>query len=63
MREPGGIHRSSTRVMSLVMLAIGVLLIVRTLPLGGGPLAIGFLLGAGFLAAGIARLYIQSRTR
>jgi hypothetical protein len=62
MRAPGGIHRSSTRVMSLVMVVIGVLLIVRTLTLGGGPTAVGFLLGVGFLAAGVARLYIQYRS-
>ena len=49
--------------MSLVMIVIGVLLLVRTLTLGGGPTATGALLGAGFLAAGVGRLYVQSRTR
>jgi hypothetical protein len=49
--------------MSLAMMIIGILLIVRTLTLGGGPTATGILLGAGFLAVGIGRLYIQSRTR
>ncbi|HWC85900.1 MAG TPA: hypothetical protein VG388_05150 [Solirubrobacteraceae bacterium] len=63
MREPGGIHRSTTRVMSLVMVVIGLVLIVRTLTLGGGPTAIGLVLGIGFLAAGGGRLYIGSRSR
>jgi hypothetical protein len=63
MREPGGIHRSTTRIFSLAMIAIGVLIIVRTITLGGGPVATGIVLGVGFLAAGVARLYIQSRSR
>ncbi len=45
------------------MIVIGVLIIVRTITLGGGPAATGIVLGAGFLAAGAARLYIQSRSR
>ena len=48
--------------MSFVMLVIGVLLIIRTIALGGGPTSPGILLGAAFLAAGIGRLYIQSRS-
>jgi hypothetical protein len=62
MPEPGGIHRSSTRALSFVMLVIGAALIVRTISLGGGPTSTGILLGAAFLAAGAARLYIQSRS-
>ncbi len=48
--------------MSFLMIVIGVLIIVRTITLGGGPVATGIVLGAGFLAAGTARLYIQSRS-
>jgi hypothetical protein len=62
MREPGSVHRSTTRIMSFAMIAIGVIIIVRTIALGGGPVATGILLGAGFMAAGVARLYIQSRS-
>jgi hypothetical protein len=63
MRAPRGIHRSTTRIMSFAMIVIGVLILVRTVTLGGGPVATGFVLGAGFIAAGVARLYIQSRSR
>ncbi|HWF74083.1 MAG TPA: hypothetical protein VG186_12095 [Solirubrobacteraceae bacterium] len=63
MREPGGIQRSTTRIFSLAMIAIGILIIVRTIALGGGPAATGIILGLGFLAAGAARLYIQFRSR
>lgn len=63
MPDPQGIRRSSTRAFSLIMVVIGVALIVRTLTLGGGPTAIGILLGVGFLLAGMGRLYLGSRSR
>jgi hypothetical protein len=62
MPEPGRIHRSSTRVMSFVMIVIGILLIARTISLGGGPISTGILLGGAFLLVGAVRLYIQSRS-
>jgi hypothetical protein len=48
--------------MSVAMMVIGIALIVRTITLGGGPTASGILLGALFLAVGVARLYIQFRS-
>lgn len=54
-------HQRSTRVMSVVMVVIGVALIVRTVIAGGGPVAAGVLLGLLFIAAGAARLYLQLR--
>lgn len=62
MPEPGRIHRSSTRVMSFVMMVIGLVLIVRTISLGGSPLSTGILLGGAFVAVGVLRLYVQSRS-
>jgi hypothetical protein len=47
--------------MSIVMIVIGIALIARTIVAGGGPLASGILLGALFIAAGAARLYLQLR--
>ena len=44
--------------MSAVMVLIGVVLLISTLAHGGGPLAIGVLLGLLFLAAGAGRLYL-----
>jgi hypothetical protein len=44
--------------MSSLMVLIGVALLVSTLARGGGPLAIGVLLGVLFVAAGAGRLYI-----
>jgi hypothetical protein len=47
--------------MSIAMMLIGIALIVRTIAAGGGAAATGILLGVLFLAAGGARLYLQSR--
>ena len=48
-----------TRVLPGLMVVIGLALIVRTLSLGGGALALGIILGVLFVAAGAARLYVE----
>lgn len=63
MPDPRQLHRSTTRVLSLAMVAIGIALVIRTLAAGGGGLALGLVLGVLFVAAGGARLYLQSRER
>jgi multisubunit Na+/H+ antiporter MnhB subunit len=55
------LHNSSTRVLSIVMILIGIALIARTLVAGGGALATGIVLGILFVLAGLARLYLQLR--
>ena len=55
------LHRTSTRVLSIGMIVIGVALVVRTLAAGGGALATGLVLGVLFVLAGVARLYLQLR--
>ena len=55
------LHSTSTRVLSIAMIVIGVVLIVRTLAAGGGALATGLVLGILFVLAGVARLYLQLR--
>jgi len=44
------------------MVVIGLCLLVSTLARGGGPLAVGVLFGALFVAAGAARIYLLRRT-
>jgi len=61
MPDPRQLHRSSTRLLSFAMIAIGVALVARTLAAGGGGLAVGLVLGVLFVAAGAARLYLQAR--
>jgi multisubunit Na+/H+ antiporter MnhB subunit len=55
------LHQPSIRILSLIMIVIGVVLIVRTLIAGGGGLAVGVVLGVLFIAAGAARIYLQTR--
>jgi len=62
MPEPRQMRQSYTRLMSVLMVIVGVALIARTIAAGGGALASGILLGVLFLLAGAGRLYL-SRTR
>jgi len=63
MPEPRDIHRESTRVLSAVMVVLGVVVLVSTLARGGGPLAVGVIFGVLFVAAGVARLYLERGER
>jgi hypothetical protein len=54
-------HRSGTFVLSLLMAAIGIALIVQTVARHGGVLSARLLLGVLFLAAGVARLYLEGK--
>jgi hypothetical protein len=56
------VHHAGTRVMSTLLIGLGVAIIVSTVAAGGGPIAAGVLIGALFIAAGGARLYLQRRT-
>lgn len=49
--------------MSIAMIVIGVVILVRTVAAGGGPVAAGVFLGILFVLAGAARLYLQHRRR
>ena len=44
--------------LSAVMIVIGIVMLVRTLAAGGGPLASGVILGLLFIVAGAGRLYL-----
>jgi hypothetical protein len=63
MPQPGEIHRTGTTVMSALMVVIGIAMVASTLARGGGPIAIGVLLGVLFLLAGAGRLYVGRRPR
>jgi hypothetical protein len=62
--SPAGrdVHRGATAVLSTAMLVIGVAMIVSTLARGGGPLAIGLILGVLFTLVGAGRLWVLRRT-
>ena len=56
------VYRSGTALMSIALIAIGAAAIVRTAAAGATGPAVGYLLGAGLLAAGVLRLVILRRT-
>lgn len=55
------LHRASTRALSVAMVLVGLAMLVSTVVRGGGPAALGVLLGALFVAVGVGRLYLLSR--
>ncbi len=64
MSSPGsgrGVHRGATLVLSAAMVVIGIAILVQTFSAGGGPLALGTVLGVLFVAAGGGRLYFTWR--
>lgn len=54
-------YRQFTRASGFAIAALGVLMIVVTLARGGGPLALGVVLGAAFAALGAGRAYLAAR--
>ncbi len=63
MPDPRDVHRAATRVLSAIMVVIGVLLLVLTFAGGGGPISLGTILGVLFLLAGIMRLRLERSPR
>jgi hypothetical protein len=61
MPEPRDLHRQTTGLLSVILVILGVAIIVRTLTAGGGALAFGLLMGVLFVAAGVGRMYINTR--
>jgi hypothetical protein len=63
MPEPPSrnLHRATTRLLSVVLVGLGVAMIVSTLVHGGGAAAFGILLGVLFIMAGFGRLYVAAK--
>lgn len=57
----GDLHRTTTTILSALLVFIGVAMIVRTLTAGGGALATGLLLGVLFILGGAGRLWVSRR--
>ena len=56
-------YLASSRALSALLCLVGVVLVVSTLARGGGPLALGVLIGLLFVVAGAGRLYVERRPR
>jgi hypothetical protein len=54
----GQVHRTGTIALSLVMIAIGVALSVQAVSAGSG-VSPRLLIGVLFIAAGVARIYLE----
>jgi hypothetical protein len=63
MPTPRDVHRGATRVLSAVILVVGVALVISTLARGGGPLAIGVVMGVLFAAVGAGGSTAHARSR
>lgn len=55
------VQRRLTVALSTIVIALGLLLVLMTLILGGGPLARGVFIGLLFVAIGTLRLWIAKR--
>ena len=63
MSKQQQLRLSYTRLMSVILIVLGIVLVIRTISAGGGPAAAGVLLGVLFVLAGAGRLYLQYRGR
>jgi hypothetical protein len=55
-------YHGAIRAFSLIFVVVGLALLISTLANGGGPASIGFLMGLLFVAVGVGRYWIASRT-
>jgi hypothetical protein len=63
MSSPERIYSGSIRTLSFVFIGLGLLILISTFTNGGGPLSLGTLLGAAFLAVGVGRLWLSGTFR
>ncbi len=55
------IGTAGTRILAPAIAGLGLLIVVRTVLAGGGPLSVGVLIGIVFLAIGAGRFYLSLR--
>ena len=51
-------YRQSTRVLGALICGLGIAMVISTLARGGGPLALGVLVGVAFTLLGAGRVYL-----
>ena len=56
-------YLNSTRAMSAVILVLGLAMVVSALAHGGGPLALGVVLGTMLALLGVGRLWLARHKR
>lgn len=55
------VYSASQAVLGAVLCAVGIAVVVATLAAGGGPFAIGVLVGVGFAVLGGMRVWLATR--
>jgi hypothetical protein len=55
-------YRQSTRLLGVLLALLGVAMVATTLARGGGPLAIGVVVGVLFTVLGLGRAYLAGGT-
>ena len=55
------VYSASQMVLGAVLCAVGLAVVVATLAAGGGPFAIGVLVGVGFAVLGGMRVWLATR--
>lgn len=61
MNRGSGIYGSSVRLIAAAMILLGLVICIRTITLGGGPIAFGVIVGLALVGIGIARLWLANR--
>jgi hypothetical protein len=61
MRPMQRAYRESTRAVGAIICVLGIAMVVITLIRGGGPLAVGVVVGVAFAALGALRVVIANR--
>ncbi len=56
-------YRNSTRVLSVLMIVLGAVMVAVAVAGGGGPLALGVILGVLLVLLGLGRLYLAGGRR
>jgi uncharacterized membrane protein len=55
-------YMTSTRLLSATLVVVGLAMVVSAVARGGGPLALGVILGIGLAALGAGRLWLARGT-
>jgi len=56
-------RRNLTMVLGSLIAVLGIVLIATTVARGGGPIALGVVIGACFILFGCARVYLAAASR
>jgi hypothetical protein len=55
-------YRQSTKALGASVCVLGVVMVAATLARGGGPLALGVIVGIAFAVLGAARVFLATRS-